>query len=100
EVGALSADHLEASTEKEIAMLAKSNTVSVVLPGASLGLGMQYSPARKLLDAGACVAIASDWNPGSAPMGNLLMQASVMAAAEKLNNAEVFAGFNPRAAIT
>ena len=98
EVGALSADHLEASTEKEIKLLANSNTVAVTLPGASLGLGMQYAPARKLLDAGACLAIASDWNPGSAPMGDLLMQAAVMSAAEKLSTAEVFAGLTFRAA--
>jgi imidazolonepropionase len=98
DVGAVSADHLEASGDAEIKMLANSNTVAVVLPGASLGLGMQYAPARKLLDAGACVAIASDWNPGSAPMGDLLMQAAVMSAAEKLNTAEVFAGLTFRAA--
>jgi len=96
--GALSADHLEASTTAEIALLEGSETVAVVLPGASLGLGMQYAPARKLLDAGACVAIASDWNPGSAPMGNLLLQAAVMSAAEKLSTAEVFAGLTYRAA--
>ena len=96
--GALSADHLEASTEKEINLLANSNTVAVTLPGASLGLGMPYAPARKLLDAGACLAIASDWNPGSAPMGDLLMQAAVMSAAEKLSAAEVFAGLTFRAA--
>ncbi|MFB6454510.1 imidazolonepropionase [Chitinophaga sp. Hz27] len=96
--GALSADHLEASTDKEIAMLAASDTVAVVLPGASLGLGMQYAPARKLLNEGACVAIASDWNPGSAPMGDLLMQAAVMSAAEKLSTAEVFAALTFRAA--
>ncbi|MBB5622245.1 imidazolonepropionase [Pedobacter cryoconitis] len=98
EVGAVSADHLEASTEREAALLKGSETVAVVLPGASLGLGMQYAPARKLLDAGACVAIASDWNPGSAPMGDLLMQAAVMSAAEKLSTAEVFAGLTFRAA--
>lgn len=97
-VGALSADHLEASGDQEIKLLAGSNTVAVTLPGASLGLGMPYAPARKLLDAGACVAIASDWNPGSAPMGDLLMQAAVMSAAEKLNTAEVFAGLTFRAA--
>jgi len=51
-----------------------------------------------LLDAGACLAIASDWNPGSAPMGDLLMQAAVISAAEKLNTAEVFAGLTYRAA--
>jgi len=97
-VGALSADHLEASTEKEIKLLANSNTVAVVLPGASLGLGMRYAPARKLLDAGACLAIASDWNPGSAPMGDLLLQAAVMGAAEKLSTAETLAGLTFRAA--
>ncbi|AMP97430.1 Imidazolonepropionase [Pedobacter cryoconitis] len=98
EVGAVSADHLEASTEREAALLKGTETVAVVLPGASLGLGMQYAPARKLLDAGACLAIASDWNPGSAPMGDLLMQAAVMSAAEKLCTAEVFAGLTFRAA--
>lgn len=98
EMGALSADHLEASTKHEIKLLADSDTVAVTLPGASLGLGMPYAPARKLLDAGACVAIASDWNPGSAPMGDLLMQAAVMSAAEKLSTAEVFAGLTFRAA--
>ncbi len=98
EAGAVSADHLEASGDAEITMLANSDTVAVVLPGASLGLGIHYAPARKLLDAGACLAIASDWNPGSAPMGDLLMQAAVMSAAEKLNTAEVFAGLTFRAA--
>lgn len=95
---AASADHLEASSDYEIKLLANSDTVAVTLPGASLGLGMPYAPARKLLDAGACLAIASDWNPGSAPMGDLLMQAAVMAAAEKLSAAEVFAGLTARAA--
>jgi imidazolonepropionase len=95
---AVSADHLEASTNYEINMLAKSDTVAVTLPGASLGLGMPYASARKLLDAGACLAIASDWNPGSAPMGDLLMQAAVMGAVEKLCAAEVFAGLTFRAA--
>lgn len=95
---AASADHLEASGDYEIKLLANSDTVAVTLPGASLGLGMGYAPARKLLDAGACLAIASDWNPGSAPMGDLLMQASVMAAAEKLSTAEVFTGLTYRAA--
>ena len=97
ETGALSADHLEASTEKEIALLAASNTTAVVLPGASLGLGMQYAPARKLLDAGASLAIASDWNPGSAPMGDLLIQAAVLSAAQHLSMAETLAALTVRA---
>ncbi len=97
-VGALSADHLEASTEKEIITLAQSRTTAVVLPGASLGLGMPYAPARKLLDAGASLAIASDWNPGSAPMGDLLLQAAVMGASQKLSIAETLAALTFRAA--
>lgn len=98
EFGALSADHLECSGEEEIKMLANSNVVATVLPGASIGLGMQYAPARKLLDAGACLSIASDWNPGSAPMGDLLTQASVLATFEKLSMAEVLSAITFRAA--
>ncbi|BDD12017.1 imidazolonepropionase (plasmid) [Fulvitalea axinellae] len=97
ELGALSADHLENSGSEEINALANSDTVAVALPGASLGLGMVYTPGRKLLDAGACLAIASDWNPGSAPMGHLLMQAAVFGAAEKLSTAEVLAALTCRA---
>lgn len=98
EFGALSADHLEFSGENEIKALSKSNVVATALPGASIGLGMQYTPARKLLDAGACLSIASDWNPGSAPMGDLLTQASVLATFEKLSMAEVLSGITFRAA--
>lgn len=98
EFGAVSADHLEASTENEIQILAKSDTVAVALPGASLGLGCVYTPARRLLDEGAILAIATDWNPGSAPMGQLMVQASILAAAEKLSNAEVFSAMTFRAA--
>jgi imidazolonepropionase len=98
EFNALSADHLEFSGDEEIKALAKSNVVATALPGASIGLGMQYTPARKLLDAGACVSIASDWNPGSAPMGDLLTQASILATFEKLSMAEVLSGITFRAA--
>ena len=98
EAGAVSVDHLEAIKERDIKMIANSDTVAVALPGASLGLGVGYAPARKLLNAGACLAIASDWNPGSAPMGDLLMQAAILGAAEKLSAAEVFAGVTFRAA--
>lgn len=98
EVGAKSADHLEATIEDDIEFLAKSDTVATALPGASLGLGEKFTPARKLLDAGAIVAIASDWNPGSAPMGNLITQASILATFEKLTTAEVLAGMTFRSA--
>ncbi|OCK50664.1 imidazolonepropionase [Chryseobacterium sp. CBo1] len=98
EVGAKSADHLEATIDEDIEFLAKSDTVATALPGASLGLGEKFTPARKLLDAGAIVAIASDWNPGSAPMGNLITQASILATFEKLTTAEVLAGMTFRSA--
>ena len=96
--GALSADHLEASGGKEIELLAQSKTIAVALPGASVGLGCAFAPARKILDKGGALAIASDWNPGSAPMGNLICQASILATFEKLTTAEVFAGITFRAA--
>lgn len=98
EVGAKSADHLEATIDDDIEFIAKSDTVATALPGASLGLGEKFTPARKLLDAGAIVAIASDWNPGSAPMGNLITQASILATFEKLTTAEVLAGMTFRSA--
>jgi imidazolonepropionase len=95
---AKSADHLEASTDSEIALLAKSDTVAVALPGASIGLGCAFTPARKILDQGGSVAIGSDWNPGSAPMGDLLAQASILATFEKLSTAEVLSALTFRAA--
>lgn len=98
EVGARSADHLEATIDEDIMFLAESDTVATALPGASLGLGEKFTPARKLLDAGAILAIASDWNPGSAPMGNLITQASILATYEKLTTAEVLAGITFRSA--
>lgn len=97
-VGAISADHLEASSDEDVKRLANSNVVCTVLPGASLGLGMHYSPARKLLDQGCCVAISTDWNPGSAPMGDLLIQTALLGAAEKLSIGECIAGITTRAA--
>ncbi len=96
ELGAISADHLEASTAFEIELIAQSDTVAVALPAASIGLGCGFTPARKLLDAGACLAIGSDWNPGSAPMGQLVTSATILAAAEKLTNAELLAALTYR----
>lgn len=97
-LGAKSADHLEVSGDQEIQAVAKSDVVAVALPGASLGIGCVFTPARRILDAGGALAIASDWNPGSAPMGNLIAQASILATFEKLSTAEVFAGLTFRSA--
>lgn len=98
EVSALSIDHLEAANDEEINLLAEGKVIPVVLPAASLGLGERFAPARKLLDAGTSLVIASDWNPGSAPMGDLLTSAAIMGAAEKLTMAEVWAALTCRAA--
>ncbi len=97
-VGAVSADHLERSSEREFKWLKEKDVVAVVLPGSSLGLGDPFAPARRMLDAGLCVAIASDWNPGTAPMGGLLTQASLLSASQKLTAAETLAGLTCRAA--
>jgi imidazolonepropionase len=95
---ARSADHLEVSSGEEIKILAKSKVIPVVLPGASIGLGTGFAPARKMLDSGTSLAISTDWNPGSAPMGDLLVQASIIGAFEKLTIAETLAGITFRAA--
>ncbi len=68
---ALSVDHLEFVGEKELEALKNSKTMPTLLPGASLFLGISYAPARKLIDAGLPVALASDYNPGSSPTGNM-----------------------------
>ncbi len=94
----VSVDHLEVINNRDIAFLARSPTVGVVLPGSSFGLGHAYAPARKILDQGASLAIASDWNPGSSPMGDLLIGASLLGVYEKLSTAEVLAGLTFRAA--
>jgi imidazolonepropionase len=65
ELGAASADHLLCISKKGIEALSGSNTVATILPGTSFNLGLQYAPAKKLIEAGACLAIASDFNPGS-----------------------------------
>jgi len=98
EFGALSADHLEATTDEGIRMIAASNVAPVALPGASIGLGTGFAPARKLLNQGTTLVIGSDWNPGSAPMGKLLLQASILGVYEKLTMAETLAAITCRAA--
>lgn len=95
---AKSADHLEVSSGNEIKILAQSDVIPVVLPGASIGLGTNFAPARKMLDSGTSLAISTDWNPGSAPMGDLLVQAAIIGAFEKLSIAETLAGITFRAA--
>ena len=65
DLGAISADHLLSISDRNIKKIARSNTVATLLPGTALFLGKPFPPGRKLLDAGAAVAIATDFNPGS-----------------------------------
>lgn len=68
---ALSVDHLEHVGKDEMDVLRDSDTMATALPGASFFLGMPYSPVRKMIDNGLAVALASDYNPGSSPSGNM-----------------------------
>lgn len=68
---ALSVDHLEILNDQDIAALQQSDTMPVALPTCSYFLGIPYTPARKLLDAGLPLALATDYNPGSTPSGNM-----------------------------
>ncbi len=70
-VGALSVDHLETMGPEEIACLQGSTTIATLLPGAAFFLRMGYPPARAMVDAGLTLALASDYNPGSCPSGNM-----------------------------
>lgn len=69
--GALSVDHLERMGADEIEALRGSHTIPTMLPGASFFLGMPYAPARDAIRAGLPVALASDYNPGSSPSGDM-----------------------------
>ena len=78
---ALSVDHLEYTGDAEIEALLNSDTMPTILPGAAFFLNMVYSPARKMINAGLPVAMASDFNPGSSPSGNMqliLSMASIL----------------------
>lgn len=71
ELNAISVDHLETMDDATIHVLAQSNTIGTMLPTAAYFLRMPLQPARKLIDAGCAVALASDFNPGSSPSGNM-----------------------------
>lgn len=76
-LNAISVDHLETMDDDTIKTLASSNTIGTLLPTAAYFLRMPFQPARKLIDAGCAVALASDFNPGSSPSGNMNMVVSM-----------------------
>ncbi len=77
QLGALSVDHLEIMDDATTEVLAKSNTIGTLLPTAAFFLRMPFQPARKLIDAGCAIALASDYNPGSSPSGNMNLVVSM-----------------------
>jgi imidazolonepropionase len=100
ELGAASADHLDHINASDIRALARSNVVATLLPGANFHLGLgRYAPARKLIDAGAIVALATDFNPGTSPTLNMQFILSLacsemrMAPAEAVTAATVNAAY-------
>ncbi len=88
---AVSVDHLERMGAEEIEVLRSSRTIPTMLPGASFFLGMPYAPARMAVDAGLAVALASDYNPGSSPSGDMRMVMALGCIKMKLTPAESLA---------
>lgn len=88
--GAVSVDHLEELNEEDLDALSGADTIATALPGCSFFLGIPYTPLRKLIAANAAVSVASDFNPGSAPSGNMQLMLSLACIQQKLTPAEAF----------
>jgi len=98
-LGAASCDHLEQINSSDIAALAKSRTVATLLPGCDFHLGLDhYAPARKLIDAGAIVALATDYNPGTSPTISMPMILSLACTQLRMTPAEAIAAATINAA--
>jgi len=92
EVGAVSADHLECASGAGIAAMARAGVVAVSLPLASLYLGQAPAPARRWIEAGAAVAVATDFNPGSAPSYHLPFALTLACTLQRMTPAEALKG--------
>ena len=92
EVGAISVDHLEFVGDQEITALQNTKTMPTILPGAAFFLGLPHPPARRMIDAGLGLAIASDFNPGSCPTGNMNLMLSISCIQYKLTPEEAING--------
>ncbi len=89
QLGAASCDHLEQVNSSDIATLAKSHTVATLLPGCDFHLGLKnYAPARRLIEAGAIVAVATDYNPGTSPTWSMPMILSLACSQLRMTPAE------------
>jgi imidazolonepropionase len=98
--GAVSADHLEQMGDEEIEALKSSDVMPTALPGAAFFLGLPYPPARRMISEGLPLAIASDFNPGSCPTGNMPLMLSLACIAMKLTPAEAFNASTLNTALT
>jgi imidazolonepropionase len=99
QLGAASCDHLEQVSKSDIRALAKSNTVATLLPGCDFHLGLKrYAPARSLIEAGAIVALATDYNPGTSPTMNMPMILSLACTQLRMTPAEAIAAATINAA--
>jgi imidazolonepropionase len=98
ELGALSADHLEHISDRGITAMAAAGVVAVSLPLAALYLGQPPLPARRLIDAGVPVAVATDFNPGSAPSYHLPLALTLACTLQKMTPAEALKGATSYAA--
>jgi imidazolonepropionase len=92
ELGAVSADHLECASEAGITAMARAGVVAVSLPLASLYLGVAPAPARRWIEAGAAVAVATDFNPGSAPSYHLPFALTLACTLQRMTPAEALKG--------
>ncbi|OAI48090.1 imidazolonepropionase [Planctomycetaceae bacterium SCGC AG-212-F19] len=97
-LGAVSADHLLCITDRGVDALAASGTVATLLPGTAFFLGVPYAPARRLIERGVAVALASDCNPGTCPTENLPLVGSMACTQMKMMPAEVVAALTLNAA--
>ncbi len=98
QMGAATADHLEWVDDEGIEMLARAGVMAVLLPGAVFNLGLaRYAPARKMIEAGLSMAIATDFNPGSSPTPSMQMALSIACAQMRMTPAEAItaATINP-----
>lgn len=98
EVGAISADHLEIVDDRGIESLKTAGTVGVLLPGCSFFLGVRQAPARKLLDADLPIAVATDYNPGSAMVESLPVVMSIACIQMRMTPTEVLVAATANAA--
>ncbi len=97
-MSALSVDHLQKISDQALRSLQNSSTIATVLPATSFFMGLEYAPARKIIDHGARLALATDYNPGTAPDSSILFTAKLAASQMKLSPAEIFCSLTYNAA--